>query len=271
MSCLSSRMKTSSRHAAAQPLYLRVAANLRQAIAAGRHPVGSKLPTELALCEQLGISRFTAREAVRVLSEAGLVTRRQRTGTVVTALPGDARYQHDAATVHDLLKYAKHTELDYAYVGKLALPPALAREFGAKTGAEWTYAIGIRHEATLAGAAAPKPARKPAPQPARGRAICITRLYLNPVLKGIDALLRKRKTAVYALIEREYKLTIQRVEQELRGAVLDADDAANLGAKPGAPALRILRRYYSDRGQLLEVADNIHPAERFSYRMELRK
>ena len=96
-------------------------------------------------------------------------------------------------------------------------------------------------------------------------------MYLNPVLKGIDALLRKRKTAVYALIEREYKLTIQRVEQELRGAVLDADDAANLGAKPGAPALRILRRYYSDRGQLLEVADNIHPAERFSYRMELRK
>ena len=246
-----------------QPLYLRVAADLREAIAAGRYPLGSHLPTEMALCEQLRISRFTAREAVRVLSEAGLVTRRQRTGTLVTALPGDARYQHDAATVHDLLKYARHTELHYAYVGKLALSPALARDFGDQPGAEWTYAVGIRHEAVPGGGGARNPAR--------GRAICVTRLYLNPVLKGIETFLRKRKTAVYALIEREYKMSIQRVEQELRGAVLDADDAANLGAKAGAPALRIVRRYYSDRGQLLEVADNMHPAERFSYRMELRK
>ena len=53
--------------------------------------------------------------------------------------------------------------------------------------------------------------------------------------------------------------------------VLDADDAANLGAQPGAPALRIVRRYYGDDGRLLEVADNVHPSDRFTYRMQLRK
>ena len=242
-----------------QPLYLRVAADLRQAIASGVHPLGTRLPTELELCGQQGISRFTAREAVRVLAEAGLVTRRQRIGTVVTALPGDARFAHDASTVRDLLKYAQDTVLEFAYIGRLALSPALARDFGARPGDEWVYAIGVRH--ATSGARATR----------NGRAICMTRLYLNPALKGVEALLRKHKTAVYALIEREYKVSIQRVEQELRGAVLDADDAANLGAEPGAPALRILRRYFSDRGQLLEVADNIHPADRFSYRMELRK
>ena len=49
---------------------------LRQAISAGRYPVGTRLPTEMELCEQLGISRFTARGAVRLLLAEGLVTRR---------------------------------------------------------------------------------------------------------------------------------------------------------------------------------------------------
>jgi len=66
-------------------------------------------------------------------------------------------------------------------------------------------------------------------------------------------------------------VSIQRVEQELHGAVLEGDDASNLHAQAGAPALRIVRRYYSDDGVLLEVADNLHPSDRFIYRMELRK
>ncbi len=103
------------------------------------------------------------------------------------------------------------------------------------------------------------------------RPICVTRLFLNPSWTASRRKLRERKTAVYALIEREYKVSIQRVEQELQGVLLSADDAANLEAEPGAPALRILRRYYSDQRPLLEVADNIHPSDRFTYRMELRR
>ena len=76
---------------------------------------------------------------------------------------------------------------------------------------------------------------------------------------------------MYALIEREYKIQIERVEQDFQAVVLSTDDAANLGAQAGAPALRIVRRYYSDDGRLLEMADNIHPSDRFTYRMQLRK
>ena len=258
------------------PLYLRIATELKSAISAGRYPVGARLPTEAELCEQFGISRFTAREAVRVLSAAGLITRRQRVGTVVAALPQDARYQHDAATVRDLFKYAQDTKLEFLSIGKRALPAAQAKEFGVKAGAPWIYATGIRAEARtgagIAGAVPRKAGHANAPRNMQSaRPICITRLFLNPVLKGIEARLRTCKGAVYALIESEYKVSIQRVEQELHGVALSAEDAASLGARAGAPALRIVRRYYSERGELLEVADNIHPADRFSYRMELRK
>ena len=243
-----------------QPRYLQIARDLKRAIVDGRYPVGARLPTELELCAQFAISRFPAREAIRVLSSAGLVTRRQRVGTVVIALPDDARYTHDAASVRDLHQYATDTELRFVYIGRIALSKAQAKTLEAETGQEWVYAVGLRVP----------PADESQGLPA-GRPICITRLYLSPVLKGIEAKLRGRKGAVYALIEAEYGIGIERVEQELQGVVLDADDAANLHASPGAPALRVLRRYYDDRGRLLELAENVHPSDRFSYRMQLRK
>ena len=247
-----------------RPLYQQVATRLTNEIASGTYPVGSRLPTELALCEVLGISRFTARAAIRVLTTAGLVTRRQRVGTVVIALPGDTRFSHDVTKIRDLLQYAQDTELKLVYIGRIALAKNLAREFGVAAGDEWVYALGIRR----AGSTIKTKGRPPVEH---GDQICITRLYLNPVLAGIERHLHQRDGAVYSMIEREYGIEIQRVEQELQGVLLGADDAANLGEPPGAPALRIVRRYYAEDGTLLQVADNIHPSDRFTYRMELRK
>jgi GntR family transcriptional regulator len=238
---------------ASPPRYLQIALELKRAIAGGKYPVGAKLPTEAELCGQFGISRFTAREAVRVLSAAGLVTRRQRVGTVVTALPDDARYSQEARSVRDLLQYAQDTQLRLAFVGRVPLSKAQARELETEAGQEWVYAMGLRIV------------------PGETRPICITRLYLSPVLKGIEGKLRGRHGAVYALIEADYGIGIERVEQELQAVMLDTDDAANLGAAPGGPALRVVRRYFDARGRLLEFAENVHPSDRFSYRMQLRK
>ena len=245
------------------PRYLQIARELTAAIASGLYPVGARLPTELEMCEHFQISRFTAREAVRVLSSAGLITRRQRVGTVVIATPADARYTHAVSSVDDLFQYAQDTELRLMFVGKVALAKEKASRFGVAVGEEWVHALGMRHGSPAAAA------KGEAPQ--AGRPICITRLYLNPELKGIEARLRERKTGVYAIIEREFGVTIQRVEQDLQSVALDADDAANLGAVAGSPALLIVRRYFDDRGRLMEVAETIHPGERFTYRMQLRK
>jgi DNA-binding GntR family transcriptional regulator len=280
------------------PRYLQIARALTGAISDGHYPVGARLPTELELCAQFEISRFTAREAVRVLLAAGLITRRQRIGTVVIALPSDARYTHAVASVGDLFQYARDTELRLMFIDRIALTRERAAQFGTEAGEEWVYAMGMRRESALAvavdgadargnerssakaGAAsgrarATKTAKPPRAshggEDAAGPPICITRLFLSPVLKGIEARLRERKTAVYALIEREFGVQIQRVEQDLQSIALDADDAANLGAVAGAPALRIVRRYYDSRDRLLEVAENIHPGERFTYHMQLRK
>ena len=64
------------------PRYQQIADELIGRIASGKYPVGGLLPTEMELCEHYGISRSTVREALRRVRDAGLISRRRRTGTI---------------------------------------------------------------------------------------------------------------------------------------------------------------------------------------------
>ncbi|MDC7122627.1 GntR family transcriptional regulator [Cellulomonas fimi] len=56
---------------------------LRSRITSGEWPVGSRIPPEPALVDLLGVGRNTVREAVQSLVHAGLLERRQGSGTYV--------------------------------------------------------------------------------------------------------------------------------------------------------------------------------------------
>ncbi|MCX5044584.1 FCD domain-containing protein [Aldersonia sp. NBC_00410] len=58
---------------------------LRAEIRAGHWPVGSRIPTEPELTERTGAGRNTVREAVQALVHAGMLERRQGSGTFVIA------------------------------------------------------------------------------------------------------------------------------------------------------------------------------------------
>ncbi|MCF3121694.1 MULTISPECIES: FadR/GntR family transcriptional regulator [Streptomyces] len=62
-----------------------VISELRNQISSGEWPIGSRIPTEPELVEQLGVARNTVREAVRALAHNGLLDIRQGSGTYVVA------------------------------------------------------------------------------------------------------------------------------------------------------------------------------------------
>ncbi|MEU3373105.1 FCD domain-containing protein [Streptomyces sp. NPDC006660] len=62
-----------------------VIAQLRNQITSGEWAVGSRIPTEPELVEQLGVARNTVREGVRALAHNGLLDIRQGSGTYVVA------------------------------------------------------------------------------------------------------------------------------------------------------------------------------------------
>jgi DNA-binding GntR family transcriptional regulator len=244
-----------ARRGADVPRYREIANRLIADIADGRFAIGDLLPTEAELCEAHAISRFTAREALRQLAEAGLVSRRQGSGTQVIGRPGEARFTQQVGNIAALTQYARTTELRITSTGAAPLTRSQALEFKARAGERWLTATGVRFE--RAGA--------------RERPICATRIYFNPVLAGILAHLRGAEGPIYAIVEREYGLPIHRVDQHISAVSLDRADAATLGESCGAPALRTLRLYYDAGARLLEVSENIHPGDRFAYSMQLQR
>ncbi len=74
----------------ARPLHQQLWEHYRQLIEVGHLPVGSRLPTEMTLMERHQVSRGTVRQAMRSLSEAGLIRRETKNGTVVSTPPKPA-------------------------------------------------------------------------------------------------------------------------------------------------------------------------------------
>jgi GntR family transcriptional regulator len=235
------------------PRYRSVENDLIEAIASGRYPVGSTLPNEHDLCIMFGVSRFTIREAMRRLSEAGLVSRKQRAGTVVIAANGIRPYLQTLETLEDIQQYAKDTHIRIVYLGKIKVTKALARDIPMGVGEKWHAGLAIRFQAGL------------------DVPICVTRIYVNPAFKDIPKWIRNGTDAIYKNIERRYGTVVTRVEQKIHAIALMADDALHLKTKPNSPALRNVRLYYDETNRLLEATDNIHPGDRFSYAMLLRK
>ncbi|MCA1053572.1 GntR family transcriptional regulator [Rossellomorea aquimaris] len=75
-------IKTDNRH-----LYLQVIDRLKKDIDAGVYKEKEKLPSEFDLSKQLGVSRATLREALRILEEESVIIRRHGVGTFVNAKP----------------------------------------------------------------------------------------------------------------------------------------------------------------------------------------
>ncbi len=67
-----------------RPLHQQLLEHYRALIEQGTLTTGERLPTEMALMAQHGVSRGTVRQALRGLSDAGLVRRETKNGTVVT-------------------------------------------------------------------------------------------------------------------------------------------------------------------------------------------
>jgi DNA-binding FadR family transcriptional regulator len=84
-----------------------VIARLREQITSGAWPVGTRIPTEPELVDQLGVARNTIREAVRALAHNGLLDIRQGSGTYVLAtseLAGVMRRRFAGAARRDVIE-----------------------------------------------------------------------------------------------------------------------------------------------------------------------
>lgn len=76
--------------------YMRVLDALSAEIKAGTYAPGERIPSDAELCERFKVARMTARRAVGVLRERGLVVTEWGKGTFVVDLTGSNGDDHRA-------------------------------------------------------------------------------------------------------------------------------------------------------------------------------
>ena len=88
-----------------------IAAELAAEILAGQYAIGSRFPGDPELCQRFQVGRHTIREALKLLTEQGLVGRRRKTGTFVPATSPVSPYVHSLRDLKGLLDFAEATVL----------------------------------------------------------------------------------------------------------------------------------------------------------------
>jgi GntR family transcriptional regulator len=228
------------------PLYSQVSTQIEQAIESGALGPGFKLDNEVALAEQLGLSRPTMRRAIQELVSKGLLVRKRGVGTQV--VHGRVRREVKLTSLYDDLANSGRRPATRVLVNVVdQADDQVAEELGVDPGTPVRHLERLR----LAG----------------GEPLAILRNWLpEHLLAPSDEDLEEH--GLYELIrDRGIYMRIARQRIAARGA--DAEEARLLQQETGSPLLTMERTAYDDHGRAVEFGSHVYRAETYSFEVTL--
>ncbi|WP_373182349.1 GntR family transcriptional regulator [Halomonas campaniensis] len=225
---------------------------LKDAILSGRLPPGRKLPGEIKLAEQHGVSRVTVRRAMEALREAGMVDRRPGLGTVVLEQPLDATVM--TASVSNLLpnmvkmsQASRVRLLEFSYVK----PPESVRDsLGLDGGERVQRSIRVRM-------ADDKPF-----------SYLVTHVPEYIALHYNEADLSSMP--LFALLERS-GVRVDHASQTISAILATHEVAEALDVSVGSPLISLTRVVYDEEGRGVEHLDALYRPDRYRIQIDLNR
>jgi GntR family transcriptional regulator len=236
------------------PLYRKISSDIVDGISNGTYPVGSLLPTEHALCERYGVSRYTVREAIRYVQSLGLVSRRQGQGTQVRTKQVRRNLKLTLRTFSDIEQHGYFTHLVNLHTKMIRANKRLAAELPCTVNDRFILVCGYR-----------KPSDESIPLPIAWNNSYIIAAYAEAAKK-----ISQIEGPVYSLLERMFDEQVNEIEQDVSAIILDAAIAKKLETKPGTAGLRVKRTYFGKGGRPIMFAFNIYAGQQFSLNMRIR-
>lgn len=228
------------------PLYLKVAEALKFEILSNEYEVGTYLPTEQQLCVRFSASRYTTREALRVLESDGIVKRHQGKGTEVISTSERKGFTQSFRSISQIYDYASDTHLVIDRVIRIISDEKIAEILGRLPGREWLLAEGVRTTRS-------------------NEIICGTRIFIHEDFLEISKELFNIKGAIHKLIEDRFNVSVSEVQQTISSQKLDVQIARILGQTESDYSILVTRRYLSQDDTPILVSLNWHPLDGFSY------
>jgi GntR family transcriptional regulator len=223
------------------PAYAQIEERLVDLIGSGRLSIGDRLPAERDLAEWVGVSRMTARAALRSLAQRGLVERGVGRGTFV------ARAKVD----RDLTQFAGFTEM---VRGQGLAPNARIRALN-EVAAPETVAAALD---LPPGAAVYRLERV---RFADDEPLTLEDSWV-PAERFPGLLDHDVRGSMYALMADEYDRAPVRAVERLEPVIASEHHAHALGVDPGAPLMLVERVAFDSEDVPVEFARDRHRGDR---------
>ncbi|APG63442.1 GntR family transcriptional regulator [Sphingorhabdus lutea] len=209
-------------------------------------------PTEAELCKKYDVSRFTIREALRTLSNEGLISRRRGSGTIIQPASARAGALHQPlSNVGEILQYARDTSILFEAKAAEILPTDIAEQIGIIPDGKWHMFRGLRLKE------------------GRRRPIAVTLAWVHPDLESALADFDPQSATIFGQLQMRGGIKITQITQAIQAISATEEIASDLGIEKGDPVLRILRCYYDQNEGIFEISASFHPGERFAYSMHI--
>lgn len=233
--------------------YQVVAGTLLGEIERGRYQVGAHLQTEEQLSSRFAVSRSTIRAALAQLEKRGMIVRRPKIGTILKAIAPADRYAVAVGSLSELLMFLDSTLVRPVDTVEVVATTKLAADLACASGDPW---IRVRALRTPAGDKLP---------------ISWTEYYVQPRFRRVVSQIGRRPGPVYPLLERRFKVSIARIEQDIGACLMPAGIARRLATRAGSAALRVIHRMLSAKDGTLYCTVSLYPADRFRYVQALKR
>lgn len=231
-----------------EPRYVQLTKTLLEKISQGDYPVGELLPKEAQLCETFGVSRTTVREALRIMSEQGVVEKLHGIGTVVKQREPRRNFVVSVDTA-DLMRYGMETKVRMVDRSVIVTDTSQRQLFGCGVAETWYRIRGIRW-----------------PVDDQAHPISFLEVYVPERFADVAKQDMLGNLPYHRRIVEHYKIPVVGIEQEILAIAMPAEAARWLDSPEGQPALLVIRRFLGAGGQLIQASVNTHPSDRFSYR-----
>ncbi len=228
------------------PLYQQIASWLRDDIDSGVYPVGSLLPPAPELAQRFGVGKHTIGKALEQLKNGGVISIRRRGGTRVEEnLAGTSHYVIQA--FDSITQYSQTAKLQVAHKNLIVARKDVAELLQCPSAQEWLYIEGYRTGSTAS------------------EVVGYTEVYINRAFPKVYERVNKNTVIVFKMFQEIYNEHIVEVRQEMRTVFIRDKAAQVLGVPEGTIGMRYISRFFSAKGEQLEVTVNIHPLDKLNF------
>lgn len=243
------------------PLAAQAAATIRRAIVDGLWRVGAQLPSEPHLAAELGVSRATLREALRLLVSDGLLDRRHGVGTFVVRLPAPTieRGIDELFSLGEAIEQLGYEpSVGYRHAELLAASSLLAAELRISERQPVCHMTRVRL--------------------ADGRPVILCHDYFPAAFLEYGRLAPSEAVAeivergsLYAWVEERLGIVIDWALTHIEPVAAGPAESEALGVRAGEPLIRLRQTHYAVDGRAVLYSENVHNSDVIRFHVQRRR